>query len=366
MVAKGKDTKRLKRKDALPNSDNKIYIVVVLLVILNIIFIYKYSVAMKENNLLSSSLSAKEEQIDTLKDDLDYYMSNYFICTSELDNMNSSLIKLNKTNAELMNTVTYVAKEFNELRQELSDFNQTIEEQISFFRNQSTLPPEPQFTAIIKDLRDCYYYDTAKGREVIMLQCISFVDYHYNGLEYIPDYDKDYLYSIDEFFDRGGGDCEDWAFFFAAEYRYIVDKFPNSELLLEALAEGKDENCLNKQCDWVRLDTRQVRWVNKPNIYVVCGSQGWSGHCMVGFTNYSLDSSVDIHSMLESSYFVEPQDGRWLGSYEDMIDNDWDFYAVVFTDDYALYRDGEWVTYHYFLNKTNYLYSHIGNLTELW
>ncbi len=366
MVAKSKGTKKVKKEKNLPNSDNKIYIVVVLLVILNIFFIYKYNVAMKENNLLSSSLSAKEEQIDNLNDDLNYYRSNYFICSDKLDDMNSSLIRLNKTNAELMNTVTYVANEFNELRQELSDFNQTIEEQISFFRNQSTLPSEPQFTKIMKDLRDCYYYDTTKGREVIMLQCIRLVNKEYNGLEYIPDYDKDYLYSIDEFFDRGGGDCEDWAFFFAAEYRYIVNKVSGSDLLLEVLDEGKDMNCGNKQCNWVWYDSRRIRWVNKPNIYVVCGSQGWGGHCMVGFTNYSLDSSVNISSMLESSYFVEPQSGFWYGTYEDMIDDGWDFYAVVFTDDYALYQDGEWVTYHYFLNRTNYLYSYISNMTDVW
>lgn len=213
----------------------------------------------------------------------------------------------------------------------------------------------------------------------IDLNCIvSYNDCHEN-LKYLYDINEE-LISVEDFYSKGGGDCEDFAMFFKAEYNYLMNRCLENEQENITLVSWKhsdkswDEVYLKFCSDeyyYYYLPYAKETPLPQNYIYsnIVCGSiydlntGEVGGHCLNAFTKEKIKSIEDIEEMLDGAPLVEPQTGEYYGLINDessgvyVFDEDKNYLSyidmVITNEDHFLYSEEyhQWLGYAYFYDE---------------
>jgi len=119
----------------------------------------------------------------------------------------------------------------------------------------------------------------------------------------------DNIFDINEFWSMRKGDCEDFANFYVAWLRSIINQY------------GEDK---------VQLKPGNGYLYSNVDIYNVCGElKTGTGHCVVGIGNvYNMDSMI----------LIEPQGGRFLGNAFEVFET---LYNVISENNFYNFKDNK-------------------------
>ncbi|PJA22865.1 hypothetical protein COX58_00975, partial [archaeon CG_4_10_14_0_2_um_filter_Archaea_38_6] len=215
------------------------------------------------------------------------------------------------------------------------------------------------YTNIMNKLKSSAFKNTEPFCN-IRLQGIYFADNHYYNLEYLDDpesneyFGGNSLFSLDDFYERGGGDCEDWALVFTAQYNYLKNMCAESDYEIRInsfISEGTSDVQIAYDETWIYLDSSETSWTDYVYAYPLCGFHSGDeyGHCWVAFTKEEITSSQDISRIISDSMIVEPQGGDFVSTYEDAFEQGLKFYIIILPDDMGYKQDldnsSSWKTY---------------------
>jgi hypothetical protein len=266
----------------------------------------------------------------------------------ELSNDYSSL----EGNYSLMN------ERFFELNESFNDFEELLKFQLDFFKANGNIANIFEYSSIRRDLGKCYKPLGSDSYE-INLACISFVLSNDAGLSYKND-SKNELLGIADFYNNGGGDCEDWAMAFAASFNYLKSLIPQgSGVLLKAYhysCPNPSKFFLTNDNDWY-LNACPVSFANYSYAQSFCGARESDdfGHCWVIFTKEHINSSESINEAIMSSAIVEPQNGAYEFSYMQALMAGYEFYVMITDNDLFMkkniFDESSWKGYSDYYNE---------------
>ncbi|MDD5178503.1 MAG: hypothetical protein PHT54_04480 [Candidatus Nanoarchaeia archaeon] len=221
----------------------------------------------------------------------------------------------------------------------------------------------------------------------IKLGCLNLVNSMMWDFKYLPDtntsLEDDKLQSIQEFLANEGGDCEDYALLYKAEYNSLLkgclENNPKN-ILLESWIVSDNPNqeyIVSYQpgsVDWYLSGAEGVG-LKSGYIYpnIICGNlydlntNEIGGHCLIAFTDQEMGSEKDIKRLIKAP-IVEPQTGEYLGLIEDESSNIYlvspsnykslpnsYIYEIITDKDLFLFslEEGVWLSYSGFNNDLN-------------
>lgn len=282
------------------------------------------------------------------------------VLTEEISQLN---INLEKIKDEIQSNINL-----------LEEYKTDIQTSMFWFKDNAIITEELSKKDISLYLRNrCY--ETSSNDCSINLGCFYLVNEEFLNLEYKLDIETsnqlDNLQSLKEFLTNNGGDCEDYALFYKAEYNYLSNKCEFKSITLRGWESSEDES------DEVWLDNGKNWYLNYAKetilpegyIYpnVVCGNiydlntDSISGHCIIAFTKKEINSITDLKE-LDKSPIIEPQNGEYLGLINDVSsevylleENQEDYptsfvYEVITDKDLFFFEDETttWLGYSYF------------------
>lgn len=292
----------------------------------------------------------------------------------EKSNLQSEKEELKIKVENLSTNLTIIQGEIQSNINLIKEYKEEIETSMSWFNTNSNLSK-----GIDSNYLSHYCYDMFYNKCEIKLSCIYLINSEFLGLEYKLDIKtsqkEDKLQSLQEFINNKGGDCEDYALFYKAEYNYIlqdcINKGANTFNLesYESSLEPKDKAWLDIQKSWY-LTYAKEKVLPSEYIYpnIVCGniydlnSENISGHCIIAFTKKKIMTTEDL-SELYKSPLVEPQTGEFMGLINDessgiyLLDNNTGYtssyiYEIITDNDLFYFIDGNgWVSYSLFKEK---------------
>ncbi|MBT3985377.1 hypothetical protein HOD38_05770 [archaeon] len=339
------------------NSKKLNKILIGLLVVLGACFLY-YATLFQGNSIIQ--LSQTQAELDNLQ-------AEFELLSTECGEVSERYNQLSEgVDEEIETTIEMIEEYQQEMAQSLAWFseNQEWEDLDSEFYSRS-------FEHVCTTKIDTGYE--------IDLNCIVSYNDCYENLIYISDTNEE-LISVEQFFDQGGGDCEDYAMFFKAEYNYLKNVCLENEaetIILTAWQFTEDywEQIYLPFCtdDYYQYYIASAIEVELPQDYiypnVVCGllldpnTEEVGGHCMNSFTKEIIESPNDVIEFLDKSPLVEPQTGQYLGLINDessgiyILDENENYESyinMVITDyDHYLYSEeySQWMSYGYFYDE---------------
>ncbi|MEM4755505.1 MAG: hypothetical protein QW594_00010 [Candidatus Woesearchaeota archaeon] len=339
----------------------------------------------KDEHLQSQKqIRTQEEQITQLKREVTEQ-------NQQLSTLNKQLLyltaALNQTSAEkqhvekkfeaLDEEYTRVSETIASLFNEIATYQEEIEASLAWYKRNAHLDESPEQKRVKRKI-DANCIEIANNYCKIKIGCFYLINSEELELHYQYDetlYEKkDKITSIDEFLKNGGGDCEDYALFFKAEYNYALSQCKTNTIILEAWKHPTAEDKKTKY--WLNFQKRRylgdVAIVEiKETIYptIICGNlydlrRGEiGGHCMIALTQKKI-RTVDELSALDGAPIIEPQDGSFRGNinrenseiyllnkdhwYNESVKS-W-IYSVITDTDYFLYSESKaaWNSYSLF------------------
>jgi hypothetical protein len=241
--------------------------------------------------------SAMMFKFNNITADYNELLNRSFLLESELSFCKEDYSVLDSSSEQLQ-------KEIDETLDKLNDFEQNINESLDWFNNNSNIHNLSAYSEIKKylmkkcvDFRDNYCQ--------IELTCIDDVNDDDAYLNYKQDRavsdQTDYLQGLDMILENKGGDCDDFALLYKAEYNYLVDV---------CLENGYSR-------DQIVPYSSEAKKISKNYMYVVCGTfdpeiryASFYGHCVVALVDEEIRTSRDIYRVIKESLLVEPQTGR--------------------------------------------------------
>jgi len=344
---------------SIPNKRiNKNYKNIIISVLLFSIFLFLFKIIL-----------SKSDEIENLKYKINELDSTISVLKQENTNLNKNYDELNK---EYFNLKT----EINSTIEEIENYESELRDSMNWFRinskiNKSSIKNLDVERKIKSQLRNnCF--DIEEGKCYIKTGCFYLINYEKLNLQYKFDIEtsekEDKLQSLDDFVKNDGGDCEDYALFYKAEFNYILDECKNiepSDFVLESWYYDISyigKYWLNFQKSWYLESARKIE-LQKGYIYpnIVCGdlydlnTGEINGHCVIAFTKNKIESINDLNE-LDLAPLIEPQDGSYMGL---INDKSYDIYLAeenlyvdsyiseIITDsDFFLFTDNEeWTSY---------------------
>lgn len=313
------------------------------------------------------------ENMSTIISNLDYSLNQLNYSYMILDDNYKILLK-NHNNLE--DDYMILKNETDILIEDIIVYKNEIKSSIEWFKSNSKLENMSEEDRIKRELENsCIYVDGENCN--IKLGCFYLINKREFNLEYKFDTETsnatDKLQSINDFFLNRGGDCEDYSFFYKAEYNYLLEECKDKNIILESWyrlnsSEELTKHWLNFQKSWYIDEVVNVDFYNYKYPNVVCGNlydpqkENVSGHCMIAFTKEKIDYIGDLDK-LNGSILIEPQNGNYIGMVDDdvyllneTLYNNHDFISwinvVITDDDYYLFSyDGlKWDSYSNFYN----------------
>jgi len=275
-----------------------------------------------------------------------------------------TISELNETQEELANktlSLEETRQEFSALKTEIADFQQSLQESIEWFKDNSRLSENLGFFA-------SYARTNCVQERSLNLACVSYIMEKRLGFRYISE-STDRLYSLDEMVSRGGGDCEDYALFMRAVLNSMNDTTSSVDLLSWAPGEGKFIVFESEDRTWYyngdKVFLPKLGAINPEAFCYVTGYNGEAvtGHCIVALGKRAIMNESDLQGLVGAQTF-EPQDGEYKGT----IGNDYhicedgeiscgknpgDIIIVMSDDDLYQFRDGEWKSFSRFQAETS-------------
>ncbi|PIN69596.1 hypothetical protein COV93_04950 [Candidatus Woesearchaeota archaeon CG11_big_fil_rev_8_21_14_0_20_43_8] len=363
-----------------------VYISVIVCLVITII--YGHNIIIDVNNSLdlkSEEIKTLETERDSIQDKLDSTAREFASLKKISDELNQSYESLaashgtlkkktDKLESEYDDLSTTYVNEFTDLMGNLTIFETHIQASIDWFRDQRDISELNEYRDVKLDLySDCLAYDEDSCD--IKLTCIPFTNsYKYNV---IYKYDSlnvnksDFLQNLSEIWKNKGGDCEDTAFLFTAEYNYLVErcmklKYDRKQIRIFSFQPSSGHNTfLTYHNKFYYSDTEPIEVTSFGTyMYPVCGQfLGQStGHCVVALTDDAISSTSEIYPSLKDAALIEPQKGNYLSSigsglvvYDDNEEIEQSNYiSLMMTDDdikyfYTYTGENRWLGYKEFL-----------------
>jgi hypothetical protein len=262
---------------------------------------------LEERELLISQITSANETIETQTEEIS-------LLNQQVSNLSSEL-----------NTVDTKIEDTKAL---LNDFESDLQESTNWFKENSNIGNFFEYRSLSSQVKKC---SRINGDEChIKLVCLDLIHEKYKEFTYAYDdytsHQTDKLQSLAEFYENERGDCEDFSLLVKAEINYLKDNCRDGGadgFLFETAVinpgslyyvDFKEEWMINHASSFMIPQTHE-------NVYVVCGNypatadpnqiaaSGVFGHCALGFTDKTIDSSSDVYTALVNSIIVEPQTG---------------------------------------------------------
>ncbi len=281
--------------------------------------------------------------------------NNRFLALSaSYEKILEDLAELSKDYSSLEGNYSLMNEKFFELNDSFNDFENMLEFQLDFFKVNGNIADIFEYSSIRRDLGKCYKHLSGDSYE-INLACISYVLSNDAGLSYKND-SKNELLGLADFYNNGGGDCEDWAMAFTASFNYIKSLIPQgSGILLKSYhysCEGFSKFFLTNDNNWY-LNACPISFADYSNAQSFCGARDSDdfGHCWVIFTKEVINSSESINEAITSSAIVEPQNGAYEFSYTQALMAGYEFYVIITDKDLLMKLDYSWKGYTDYYNE---------------
>ena len=280
----------------------------------------------------------------------------------------------------LSSDYTGLQKDVSDIKEEITDYEAKLDESLEWFSYNSVLEHDMAKTYL--DIDCVHVGDQACYIKTGCLHLVNteVLDYRYQ-YDMITSDEVDKLQSLDEFKENKGGDCEDYALYYKAEWNYLLencrkDKMVDSIVVESWYGRGNEKHWLDFDKDWYLDDVNQISFSDgKVNPNVVCGTifdfyrGGYSGHCVIALTD-SLVESVDDIDLIDDAIFIEPQTGEHfkigapfvMRAGKDPETMDSFIYTVITDNDYFLYNfdKEEWQGYSYFKERLKDIKGELG------
>lgn len=340
---------------------------------------------------LQTDLDNKNVEVTKLNQDFKNLNESFFETNDLFNTLTEDNIILEEDFQSLDNDYFILKQETIILLEEVNLYQEEIEESLEWYQANSELTDSTNQKSVKRKI-DSNCLNIYRDQCNIKLGCFYLINSEKLDLEYKYDEflygQEDKLSSITEFLDNKGGDCEDYALFFKAEYNYALSQCNGKEIILEGWRyPNKEDNeikyWLNFQKNWYIDDVVRVDISNYIFPNIICGNlydpilDDISGHCMIAFTTKKIESIMDLR-YLDNSYIIEPQDGSFLGNlnrpnsaiylldeekwFDDSI-NSW-VSSVITDNDYFLFseRDLNWKSYTSFKDLLHQKTNQINNI----
>lgn len=325
------------------NRDVCLYAFVSIILFLVGVLFYAYSTI----NELRAEYSQLLSEYSQYKSDA---LSQISACRSDLEDTNAALAKCEDEYRQALREISDLNERLSAIHEKIprlldliDEYQMEIEQSMEWFRANATLDAVSKSDEIKHYLeRDCvkivFDPDTLGDVCVINTGCLWLVNENYLGLEYKYDSEIgawDKLLSLQDFYKNGGGDCEDFALFYKAEWNYLLGLCGDTPVRVVSWVDGSGKFWLDNAKHWYVPDADAVEWSEYVYPAVVCGNiydpntGDISGHCVVAFTREPIRRLSDIN-LLIGAPLVEPQNGMYLGR----EGNDSGIFLVVSPEDY--------------------------------
>lgn len=324
-------------------------------------------------SVLSGTLTKANESIRDLNHSLQRTREELYL-TSGL--LNATLLELNDTRltleergSELLlvreelnmtkNLLNVTKTEFAQLSVEVAELEESINESIQWFRENSFLPGSADWLTYRVQSR------CIKNNK-LNLACVSYVMGQKLGFAYISE-SGDRLFSIDEIVSRRGGDCEDFSLLLKALLNTL--KSIDGDAVVEAWASGSGRYIVYEEREgtattqwYVDGEGVQLATLDTAMPYVVCFAMDYYyGHCIVAVSEKNITSISDLH-FLEGAALFEPQNGMYLGKIgkelalcgaevQNCERTPGRISFVISDSDLYQFVDGEWKSYDLYMQK---------------
>lgn len=265
-------------------------------------------ITLKQNN----KLSAFQESCNKLELNYNALKENYGLLKSKNTNLTSQILDLNLHNEQLINESGLLSKKISHVEDEVEatldkfeDFEIKVHESMEWFTENSNLANSDQFDEIKWKLKEKCIHNTSDNQCRIDLTCIYNVNKQ-NSIWYRTDIaatgEEDILQSLDSIYSNHGGDCDDYAFLFTAEFNFLVD---------QCLISGFERDRIISLAD--------DKSISGNYLYPVCGNfdpgrriSSFGGHCVVALSNKKINDSFSIYNSIKDAQLVEPQTGEFM------------------------------------------------------
>ncbi|NPA38807.1 MAG: hypothetical protein GXN99_03380 [Candidatus Nanohaloarchaeota archaeon] len=302
-------------------------------------------------------------------------LSHYYEqCISDLEKIKYEYENLTYQYLNLQNQYIMLYENITLINQSLYAYEQEVSDALQWFKYNSELKNSGIEESKLSILFNrCVRIE--KDKCYINLGCIE----HMNSQEYIFGFDykydnetttkEDKLLSLEEFVENEGGDCEDYALFYKAEFNYLkqlcYEKGADELVLLsfsfdvpQHLGEKAQDFFLENTQTWYYPNVYVWKLSNYTYAYVVCGNiydfnaHQYTGHCMVAFTPEKINYPSQLQQ--QNAVVVEPQIGSVYGiigkdiniTTNPYLQNDSIYYVITDEDQYiySLYFE-KWLSY---------------------
>lgn len=292
--------------------------------------------------ILSGFLFYQNNQLNNQNTELALSFENYVDKTSleisllkadifELENDNSNL----KTNLnDLSSELSVKEEQYDNLKSEtldtislIEDYKKELQDSMEWFNINSDLTdilPRTKKSYLEKNCLDIKS-DTCE----ILTACFSLMNDE--KLDYVYKFDdetsgvEDKLQSLTSFMENEGGDCEDYALFFKAEWNLLLEQCEGKDIIVESYyldpldVFSRTRHYVDHDHDWYLVDdVNEISFENYKFPNVICGnmydlnSDEINGHCMIALTKQKISTLNDLE-LLKDSVIIEPQTGEFRG-----------------------------------------------------
>lgn len=367
-----------------------VFFIIILFLILYLVKLNK-DLGLLENEVkdLESTVENKNKNIESLNEELNVKSQLLFAEEKKTKELSGQLANYQNLNEELLKNADELNEKIENLNWKLGNIDITLEEieeheesirdSMSWFQTNTDIEEIDEYYSIRSGLNKfCIRYED--GYCEIKTVCLRLINEVFNFLKYRQDVVTsgkiDFLQNLTNILKSKGGDCEDFSLLTMAELNYLKDKCEDRELRFESFDYAEGYSVFADYTDKYILDRAKSRKIDEDlnEFYVVCGNfpGGYDpnkrsfdifGHCVLGISNMTINSSDEVADFLRNAVLVEPQDGSFIidlrnGSIFEIPEHDEPksvfFLRIVITDK-DLYRfdmnELRWLGYEDYINR---------------
>ena len=353
------NTIRMKKLNLLSNYLLFRLLAVLCIILILFIFFLKYEFSLEKNKNLEL-----EREIINLNSEIQLLENNLSNLNNNINSLNSKISILLNNNSELEQNLTFAKKLISENELSLIKYEEKIQTSMNWFKENSIL----NNSNIIQKNIEQNTYDKCviENQYTCNINLGCFVMTEKNELNYYLDNiselgQEDKLYSIQEFLEKKGGDCEDFSLFYKAQFNSMLNRCKDKSIVFTTYSKKfeswkKEDFSLDTDEKWYLPNIYIHNFENITNSYVVFGdmydlnSNTINGHCMIALTNKSINNINDLY-ILKGSFLIEPQ----TGEYEGIINGNSDIFLIENGEDIESYYSSIWAV---ISNEDYYLYDY--------
>ncbi|MBN2052433.1 hypothetical protein JW756_02935 [Candidatus Woesearchaeota archaeon] len=312
-----------------------------------------------------SSLQVQKKQIEQYNQSLGILQTNYNALLRKVELLNQDNSNLTSQNQKLAADTQMQNEQINrnidDIMDRLTDFETTIKASMDWFKNNNNIANFDEYKEMQQELKEkCLVMNDSC---YIDLECIYEVNKHH-FFTYQTDKETaqkdDFLRNLSSIYRKKGGDCEDFALVFTAEYNFLRDECVKQGFEKEKIIPFTEDNPIGMS--YMQPVCGIFNPENNPFSY--------SGHCVVALTENPIIYARSIPRIMRDAVLVEPQIGEYVLDMNDtdlitifkdneLPDSLYRLYTVITPDDLKIYYEYStqirWEGYSEFLEESNSL-----------